>query len=225
MEELLLINPRRRKGATKRRAGGHRTAAQKRATAKLVAMNRARRAPARRARARHHSPAVYAPNPIRRRRHATRTVRSAARRRYRRNPVPRTGNLMHLLTSSAQGAMGAIVINTAFNFVPLPAMLKTGSMQYVAKGALAVMLGMFVRNRMVAEMVKGSLTVTMHDAIKDIAGTMIPGMPLGYYSGGQTIGYQPGVRAAPSPSALSEYINRPGMAGMAEMHEMSDYSY
>jgi len=223
MEELLLINPRRRKGATKRRAG-RRTAAQKRATAKLVAMNRARRAPARR-RARANPPSTYAANPIRRRRHTARTVRRAARRSYRRNPVARAGNLMQLLTHSLQGALGATLINTAYNFVPLPAMLKTGNLQYVSKGALAVLLGMFVKNRMVAEMVKGSLTVTMHDAIKDIAGTMIPGMPLGYYSGGQTVGYQPGVRAAPSPSALSEYINRPGMAGMAEMHEMSDYSY
>lgn len=223
MEELLLINPRKR-GTAKRR--GTRTAAQKRATARLVAANRARgRAPARR-RVKHRSPAVYAANPVHRRRRTARKVHHAARRHYKRNPAMRTGNLMQLLTHSFQGALGATLINTAYNFVPLPAMLKTGNLQYVSKGALAVLFGMFVKNRMVAEMVKGSLTVTMHDAIKDIAGTMIPGMPLGYYSGGQTM-LPPGMRAAPAPSALSEYINRPGMAGMGEFAEMgsSDYTY
>lgn len=214
----MLINPGKRR--TKRRAAG-RTAAQKRATAKLVAMNRAKRKPRTNPRRKGVvRTASYASNPGHRSRRVTRRV---SRRSYRRNPAGRRGNLMGLLLSSFQGAAGAMVVNTAFNYLPLPAMLTAGPMKHVAKGALAVGLGMLVKNRMVAEMVKGSLTVTMHDALKENLASLIPGANLGYYAGGAQAGFTPRFNAQPAP-ALSEYVNSPGMSGMGSMSDMSEYA-
>ncbi len=211
MEELLLINPRKRSGAKRKT----RSAAQKRATAKLVAMNRAkRRAPARRA-------PTYAANPApRKRSSAVRRVKAAARR-YRRNPSSRSGGIMGMLTASLQGAVGATAVNTLFNLAPIPDTLKTGNLQYVTKAAMAVGLGMVMKNRMGAEMAKGALTVTMHDALVGVVGGMIPGVQLGYYPGGaQTSFPRQANNAAPAHAGrLSEYINRPQMAGMVEAYE------
>ena len=172
-----------------------RTAAQKRATAKMLAANRARR-----------------------RRSTVHHVKRAARR-YRRNPSPRMGALMPLLTESLQGALGAVVVNAAFSFLPLPATLKTGTVSNVTKGALAVGLGMLMpRNRMIAHMVKGSLTLTMYDAVKGVVGTAIPGMAgLGYYPGGAVM-RAPAIGASPAP-ALSEYVNSGAMAGLEAVDE------
>jgi hypothetical protein len=232
MEELLLINPSKRKRgkkmATRRR--GHRTAAQKAATRRMLAARWGKPNPRRRHRRVSRS---YAANPRRRsyRRnpesHATRA--RAARRgwshrrrhHYRRNPSVR-GNLSGLLMGSFQGALGAIGVDVIYNFIPLPATMKTGNMQYIAKGVVAIGLGMLIRNRMVSKMVEGSLTVTMYNAVKNLAGGMIPGLSgLGYYPGGAMVASAvPSTRPAP---ALSEYVNMPGMHGLNSVDEYVHY--
>jgi len=229
MEELLLINPHKR-GARRRKA---RTPAQRRATARMLAANRSRRAPvAKRRRARRHNPApvVYAANPAPRR-HRRRAAPLAAlhrtQRRYRRNPAPRMAGVMGMAKNAFQGAIGATVVNTVINFVPLPAVMKTGRMMYVSQGLLAVLLGVFGRKvmpgNMAAKMAEGSLTVTMHSAIKDVVGGMVPGMNLGYFPGGYVSGGIPGVSSAPAPAALAEYLNQPSMAGLGEVSEYVHY--
>lgn len=243
MEEILLINPRRRKSAAKK-GRKHRTAAQKAATRKLVALNRARRsgstsAPARKRRARRAAPAVYATNPIRR--HRRRVHRATTRRHtYRRNPSAPRVNLMSLLKNGAMGGMGAVAVNTAYNWIPLPAMLKTGNMSYIARAALAVGLGLFGRKimpgNMAARMAEGSLAVTFHDAITNIVSPMVPGMKLGGYD--SSMGFIPGGAALPGHMPMmtnpalqmmrhnaqgmaSEYINSP--SGIESMGEMGEY--
>ena len=230
MEQLLLVNPSRR--PKKRRAG--RSAAQKAATRRMLAANRARRSPVastrtkrRRRVAKAHPVAGYFPNPRRRRRRSvvSRVRHAAKRRTYRRNPSsPSRVNVMGMLKGGFTGGMGAVAVNTAFNFLPLPAMMKTGNIAYVSKAALAIALGMFGRKLLpgstAARMAEGSLAVTFHDAIVAIAGPMLPALRLGevgYVGGGYAMDYMPNTsQAAPQ---LSEYIN----SGMGEYQNMGEY--
>lgn len=183
-----------RKRKTRR---SRRTAAQRRATAKMLAA----RWGTRRA------------SPVRRRRRRTMSV-ARVRRHYRRNPSPRIGNVMGLLTNAATGAAGAIAVNAVYGMLPLPATLKTGNMAHVTKAAIAIGLGAMVRNRMVSEMVKGSLTVTAYDVIKGLVGNAIPGLQgMGYYPGGAILP-APMQTALPAPT-VSEYVNS-GMEGIDE---------
>ena len=209
MQELLLVNPRKR-GTHRRKS---RTAAQRAATKRLVALNRSRRAGGRKRvvhRKRHAaSAASYAPNPIRRhkRRSHARSVMHRVRRHYKRNPAGVAGGVTGMLMQSLQGATGAIAVNTLLNYIPLPAMMKTGNMKYVTQGIAGILLGVAGRKimpaRLATNMAVGSLTVTLHDAIKDIAGSMIPGIQLGgvgYYTGGYPTTAAPVALSAPVPS-------------------------
>lgn len=202
MSQLLLINPRKRRGAT------HRTAAQKAATKRMVAANRARRSGHKRSVVHH-----YAPNPApARRRRARHSLAGVARtvRRYKRNPISSGGSgIKHMMVTSLQGAAGGLVVNTAMNWLPLPAAMKVGKMRFVAQGAVAVLLGVAGRKvlpRRVAEnMAVGSLTITMHDALKEIVGSIVPGMRLGevgYYSPGYPVD---------APAQLGEYVGDTGL--------------
>lgn len=228
MQELLLINPSarpsKRKGKTKMRK--HRTAAQKRATAKLVALNRAKRRPAKRRVARRAHAVTYAANPAprrHRRRHAVSGVHHRIRK-YRRNPSGRSMAVMPLLKDSAMGAVGAVAVTALYSFMPVPATFATGNMAHVAKAAFAVLIGTLGRKvlpgGMASKMAAGSLTVTMYEMLKDNIGASIPGLHgLGYYPGGRVMSSYPAMQAAPAPAALSEYINR----GMGEyVHGMGE---
>lgn len=223
MEQLLLINPSKR--PSKRRKP--RSAAQKAATKRMLAANRSRRAPSaartvkRRRKNKTEHVAAYYPNP-RKRRSAARVARRVKRHSYRANPAPRS--LMPMLKDAGIGAVGALAIDVMFGYIPLPLSLKTGKMNSVAKGAFAVLIGMFggkiLPRGMAGKMAAGSLTVTMHDALKATVSSMLPSAHLGYYPGGQVTGNFPAMNASPAP-ALSEYIN-PGMGeyvhpGMADI--------
>jgi hypothetical protein len=218
---LLLINPSarpsKRKGKAKMRK--HRTAAQKRATAKLVALNRAKRRTPKRRVARRAPVAAYAANPAPRKRARRRSVSSvrARVRKYRRNPSGRSMSVMPLLKDSAMGAVGAVAVTALYSFMPVPATFATGNMAHVAKAAFAVLIGTLGRKvlpaGMASKMAAGSLTVTMYEALKDNIGASVPGMHgIGYYPGGRVMSNYPASNAAPAPAALSEYINR----GMGE---------
>jgi len=231
MEQLLLINPSRRKRAPKRRRAG-RSAAQKAATRRMLAANRARRSPVastrtkrRRRIAKARPVAGYFPNPRRRRSVVSRVRHAAKRRTYRRNPSsPSRVNIMGMLKGGFTGGLGAVAVNTAFNFLPLPAMMKTGNIAYVSKAALAIALGMFGRKLLpgstAARMAEGSLAVTFHDAIVALAVPILPALRLGevgYVGGGYAMDYMPNTsQAAPQ---LSEYIN----SGMGEYQNMGEY--
>lgn len=226
MQEILLVNPRRRRKAAskKRRARRGRSAAQKRATAKLLAFNRARRggsaSPKRRRRrarskARRSTAVSLGGLPIMKRRR--RSARAVSRRR-RRNPSSR-GSLSlrsvarqpaKFLMPALIGAVGAIGVNTAMSrLMPmlLPANLQstfmTGRVRYLTQAAAAIGLGMAaqklgMRRGMAEKMAEGSLTVTFTDMLRDFAmsaGISLGGM--GYYLPGRQAG-----RAVPSASGV-----------------------
>lgn len=215
MQELLLVNPRARRTGGRKKT---RTAAQKAATRRMVAANRSRRggSAAKRRVTRHRKTSVarYAANPIRRKRRLSGAISRV--RRYRNNPIG--GNIGGMATQAFQGALGGIAVNTILNYIPLPAMLKTGNMRFVAQGAVAVLLALAGRKVMPAKlasnMAVGSLTITMHDAIKEVASTMLPSVRLGgvgYYTGGYPTSVVPAQLSAPARSAGTR-----SMAGVNE---------
>lgn len=213
MEELLLVNPRRRR---KSRKGA--SPAQKRARAAFAAMARARRKnPSRRRkhRARRRSSPVFA-NPRVSRRHRRRSAR-------RSNPI-RLGSLrssvtkpMAILTPALVGALGATAVNTALSKLPLPASLNTGRVRYLTQGAAAIILGMIAQKvgmkaALAAKMAEGSLTVTLHSAIQELGaqfGVNLGGM--GYYLPGRAaVAPAPGAAPAPQLGGVGKYVSGPG---------------
>jgi hypothetical protein len=195
MQEIIVVNPSKRPS---QRRKASRSAAQKRATANLVRMNKARKGASTMSRAkRKTNPAkrrtsrARRPNPAPLRARSRRVRRNPARRvhRRRRNPIGlNAGKPMQLLTPALVGALGATAVNTVFNNVAgvLPASLNTGNMSYVTKAALALGLaylgGKGSKRAMFMQMAEGSLTVTIHDAIVALSGGM--GMSLGAYMPG-----------------------------------------
>lgn len=165
MSQLLLVgNPIKRRRKSAKRA----SPAQKRARAAFAARARARSG---KRRTRH----ATVSNPIRRRRH------SVARRRTRRNPIGGTSmrSIVPMLKSAGIGAVGAVGVEVVYGFAMpyMPAMLQspvsdTGGINpayYAAKGAVAIGLGIVGRKVLgakAAQMVEGSLIVTMHDLAK-----------------------------------------------------------
>lgn len=233
MEQLLLVNPSRR-----RRARKGRTAAQKAATKRMIAANRARHgAPAsrtkkRRAKARSHPVAGYFPNPVRRRARRTATHRVRARR-YRRNPIGVSGQIVPMVTDAAMGAVGAIAIKTLIGFLPLPVSMTTGYAKTLVEAVAAVAVGAFggkiLPRRIARQMAAGSLTVNAYETLKPIVAPMLPAgntglAGMGYYSPGLP---SPAMRQLPNlrtPAAsmgtsrnrLSEYVRKSELQGMSE---------
>lgn len=199
MEQLLLVNPSPRPSRRKK----PRTAAQKRATAKLVAANKARR----RRKTNPVTP-VAAPKYRRSTRRARSAVTTYARRSRARKRNPIGGGIGDLLTGALTGAVGALAVNAAYNYLPIPATMRSGYTGYAVKGAFAVALGVFGKRllgRRAVKAAEGSLVLTMSQAIiQASAGT---GVNLGYYS--------PAVQYAPNPMyqrRLSEYVSGTGAA-------------
>lgn len=211
VQEMLLINPTKRKA--RKMARKTRTAAQRRATAKLVALNRARRraknpAPRRRTRAKSggsKSITIRQSNPVR-------------RIRRRRNPTNPVGGAMGLINSALLGTAGATLVNVTTNFLPLPPMLSTGYAKYLTRGALAIVMGLFGRRLMgrnALKMAEGALTVALTDAVQ-LAGAGMK-MNLGYYAPAEQY-----VTPAPMLSApgMGEY-----MSGMGDIEEQGVGEY
>lgn len=241
MAEMLLINPKKRRKA--RRAG--RTAAQRRATAKLVAMNRRRSRPGRR-----RNPvaaAVPAMNP-RRRRMARRSnpIRAAVRRR-RSNPIGGrfgVGMVMRQVQDALVQGGGAVAMDLIYGQVQrfLPAMLQRtpGSIGLgdATKAVITVALGHFLSpltRGMSRRAATGALTVQAHGII---AGLLPSTMTLGYAQPGRVVqgqsrigpnrsmtgqmgayvrpGATPLLNAYSQPGAMTPLLNGAGRARMRE---------
>lgn len=206
MEELLIVNPSRR--PSKRRKNP--SPAQKRARAAFAAMARARsKNPAkRRSASKRRTSAKRRSNPV--------TISRVTRRR---NPISLTGSFnkpMAMIAPALTGALGAVAVNTALSKLPLPAVLMTGKTRYLTQGVAAVLLGVIaqkvgMKGATASRMAEGALTVTLHDAIKEVAAGM--GMSLGgmgyYLPGLGARGAMPPRGASPAPN-LGQYISGPG---------------
>lgn len=192
MAEMLLINPRRRKA---RKA--QRSAAQRAATRRLVAMNRARRG---RGRRRNPAPAaaatMMATNPRRRRRMARRSnpVRMIRRRR---NPAMLGGFSFRSVISAMQDALvqggGAVAIDLLHGQIKrfLPAALQRTPGQVglgdVVYASLTVLVGTLLNKPTRGLSMKaatGSLTVQAYDIVKNLLPST---MQVGYYAPGQIV--------------------------------------
>jgi hypothetical protein len=239
MAEMLLINPKKRRKA--RRAG--RSAAQRRATAKLVAMNR------RRGRRRNPGTAVPAMNPMRRRvaRRAN-PIRAVSRRR-RSNPIGGgrfgVGLIMRQVQDSLIQGGGAVAMDLIYGQIQrfLPTMLQRtpGSIGLgdATKAVITVALGHFLSpltRGMSRRAATGSLTVQAHGII---AGLLPTTMTLGYAQPGRVAygnarigpnrgitagnmgaytrpGATPLLNAYAQPGAMTPMLNGAGRARMRE---------
>jgi len=169
-------------------AKAKRSAAQKRATAKMIAANRARargtkraapRKPAARPAAKRSAPRA-APRPKKRtsaRRgrggwpitSATAASRAGRALRHRR-PNPIGGFVKDTLMPSVVGGAGALALDVAVGMLPLPPALKSGPMAPLVKAAGAVGIGMlagqFLGRRTGEQVAAGALTVTVYNVAR-----------------------------------------------------------
>jgi hypothetical protein len=238
MPLVTIVNPSPRKGAkkmaTRKKA---RTAKQKAATRRLVAMNRSRSkaarrpaaAPKRRSAKRRASPVAAAPkrrvSKSRRRAWKISSPRAASRAgrtlRYRRpNPI---GFLSNTLMPAAVGGAGALAIDVAMGVLPLPATLKTGPFAPLVKVAGAVGLGMLagkmVNRRVGEQLAVGALTVQFYNFAKaqlvKFGGGKIPGLSMypDGYMGEYVSGQQGMIGYVDSGMQVGEYVSDDSMAG------------
>ena len=185
MAELLLINPGRK--VAKKTRKSHRSAAQRRATAKLVAMNKARRGrKARRA------------NPIggkvRRvaRRAAHRTYSAVRRIRRRRNPIGigSASSYVGMFKDAMIDGAGAVAMDVGFGYVNgmLPASMQrtAGSLGVgdAVKAIFSVAVGKLLNRAtrgLSMRAARGALTVQMADIVRGFVPASLPmGGRLGY---------------------------------------------
>lgn len=95
----------------------------------------------------------------------------ARRRSYRRNPLPKIGNVMTTFTGGAIGAAGAIGVDFVMGKLPLPAQLQTGPLNAITKGLVGIGVGMAIakvgKNKRIGEQVaQGAVTVALYEAGK-----------------------------------------------------------
>ncbi|HEY6020919.1 MAG TPA: hypothetical protein VIY48_13770 [Candidatus Paceibacterota bacterium] len=203
MASLMLVNPARRKG--------RRSAAQKAATARMLAANRSRRSSNPRRKRRAHSTTRHS-NPIGLHRVIGRKHRRTSRRR---NPIGGgLGNIGTMVVNGLKGAGGAIVVNAITSF--LPAAITTGKVQYATRAGLAILLGTLGRKALgnnARIMAEGAMVVTMHDLINSFAGSMLPGSQL----------HGMGAYLSGAPGALPNASGSPIMD--SELHGMGEYIY
>lgn len=196
MAQVLLINPAARPSKTRQRkekpimAKKQRSAAQKAATRRLVALNksrgskgkrvsRAKPAAKRRRSASKGGYAIATVAPKRRKARRShpitpaRVASDAGRKlRYRRrNPIG-GGFIGDTVIPAAIGGGGAIAVDVLLGVLPLPASMKTGAMAPLVKVAAAVGLGyaakMVVSRKTAEQLAAGAITVTLYNVAKGL---------------------------------------------------------
>lgn len=122
-----------------------------------------------------------------------RVSRAPAKRRVRRrrNPAARgyTGKIITSFQDGAVGSLGAIAGTLAGNFLPLPDQLKTGNMAVIIQALIGVSVGITVGNvaknkKLGMDMAKGSVTVALHDTMKNLLKQAMPTLQLDGYGDG-----------------------------------------
>lgn len=231
MGTLAIINPSTRK--SRRKSRKHRSAAQRAATARLVAFNKSRRRSA---------------NPKRRRTHAKR--RHSPTRHYGMNPAPRktakrrsrrrgsagtsisTRGIMGAIKPAAIGAVGAVAVQAVGNGLGnlLPAGFYSGYTKYAVNAAIAIALGKYGRRFLggnAIAMQNGALAITAYQVIRDMINGTTFGASFGL-SGLRGLGYQgsapvfPGRTMLPRPG-MSEYFPDSSFNGVNASGGLSEY--
>lgn len=188
MYEIALVNPRRRrrnkkgqflKGAArstrKRNPKRRKTRSRRAAVGYVSGPKRIRRR-------------KLNPRPHKRRRRRSTAVVSYRSRRRRRNPRLNfsTKGILRAIMPAAIGAGGALALDVALGYAPLPAMLKTGIPRHVVRIAGAFGLGWLASKVLGTEKGKaitnGALTVAIYNVLKETAVKFAPSIPgLGDY--------------------------------------------
>lgn len=171
-----------------------RSAAQKRATAKMIAANKRRKNPVKRKRARRKVSVRRKPARRRasRRRAPQRRRRSTTRRR---NPTLNMRTIQNQLMDAGTGAVGALGLDVIQGYLPIPANLKSGLIGTGVKALLAIGMGVVASNFKVIrgatanKMVNGALTVVLHDELKKQVQNFAPGIQMGEYLDDDGLGY------------------------------------
>lgn len=219
--------------ARSKRARSGRSAAQRRATAKLIAFNKSRR----RVR-RNPAPQAAVANPRRRRRRSSGTASRAGRtlRRYRRNPSLRIGNAVsQVIKPAVTQAVGGLVLDLAMGYIPLPAMLATGYAKSLTKVALAVGIGIVgqkvTKGATAKSLALGAATIAIHDLLKGLVQTNMPSIRLGgsddmwdmaglgYTNFAPTFNDDAGLYALTDDSDMGELFTDAGMTSMGELFD------
>jgi hypothetical protein len=108
---------------------------------------------------------------IRRRKLNPRRRHHASRRRRHSNPRFSLGGITNQLVPAFYGAAGAIALDVALGYIPLPAQFKTGYAKHATKivGALGIgfLASKFMRGR-AAAIGSGALTVAVYGLLKDV---------------------------------------------------------
>lgn len=190
MAQVMLINPRRKRRAKK--------------TAK-------RRAVRRNPRTSYKTRRRWSTKARPRRRSVTMRVNPRRRsRRMRRNPRSLTsvkGFLNGTLIPGSVGALGALGLDVALGFLPLPAVMQSGIFKPVVRLGGAMVLGMVaskIANRKIGEQVAaGATIVVLYDMFKGFAQTALPALPLSGIAGYPNLEYY----SAGMP--VGEYVSRP----------------
>jgi hypothetical protein len=103
--------------------------------------------------------------------------RAGRRSRRRSNPRFNLSGITSQLLPAAYGAGGALALDLALGYLPLPAMLKTGYARHATRivGALGIgwLAGKFLRGK-AAAVGQGALTVAMYGLLKDVAVQFAP---------------------------------------------------
>lgn len=206
MASAFIVNPRRKR----RRHHARRRHKMRR----NPAPRKVKRNPARKFRRNPSAPAA-APRRRRRRRSfasARRSVRGFGRKLG-------LGGIMSMeVMPAVQGAIGAIGVDVALGYIPLPDALKTPTTFPLMKGVIAVAIGMlaakFGKPSLGRAMAVGGMTVALHDAGKNLVKSALPSLNMGEYLSY----YNPALPVMGSPSGggtLGEYLNGgPLFAGM-----------
>jgi len=133
-----------------------------------------------------------------RRRNPVRRKRATVRRRRRRNPARRitAASIQRNLTVAAQGALGALGLDIALAYIPLPANLQGPFIGPVIKGLGAIGLGAVagmagVKAETATRLAEGALTVQLHGMGKTMLATWMPNIPMSAYLGYYGSGYNP----------------------------------
>lgn len=205
MAQVLLINPAERPSKARQRkekptmAKKQRSAAQKAATRRLVALNKSRAGGSKGKRVSRAKPASKrrtttvvtresSPTRRKRRSHPITSARAASdagrKLRYRRaNPIG-LGFIGDTVVPAAIGGAGALAVDVLLGVLPLPAAMKTGTFSPVVKVAAALGLGYaakaVVSRRAAEQLAAGAVTIALYNVMKStlvkVGGGKIPGL-------------------------------------------------
>lgn len=232
--QLLLLNPAKRRtssGASKRRKP--RSAAQRAATARMLAANR-KKHPRKAKRRSRTAPALLA-NPIRKRRAASKV----ASRRYKRNPIglPKMSGIISTLTNAAIGGAGALAVDlTMGKFArKLPVSMATkydadGSINWQYAGvkvAFAMLIGAMLPKALpgkfkqyARQAAEGSLTVQAYDIMRH---SIPSAMTLGFVQPAQTYNRDNVVNmGAYLNGNMGAYLNNTGAGSADSLYESDE---